>query len=104
MLQDGLKVPGVLDLTGVCRGGLQPGLGNPVAASAQRGLLRTRKVMKKRRSLALPSAASMRDLLTIALIRSVPLLRRSVPGAGILAAERTGAIMNKSELRLVGGV
>ena len=44
----------------------------------------------------------MRDLLTIALIRSVPLLRRSVPGAGILAAERTGAIMNKSELRLFG--
>jgi len=44
----------------------------------------------------------MRDLLTIALIRSVPLLRRNGPFKGILAAERTGAIMNKSELRFVG--
>lgn len=60
--------------------------------------------MEKDRLLMWRRAASMRDLLTIALIRSVPLLRRSVPGTGILAVERTGAIMNKSELRLVGGV
>ena len=46
------------------------------------------------------SAASIRDLPTIAWIRPGMLLRRNGPGAGILAAFRAGAIMDKSGRRL----
>jgi hypothetical protein len=44
----------------------------------------------------------MRDLPTIALIRFALLLRRSGPVPGILAAGRTGAIMDKSGRRYAG--
>ena len=40
--------------------------------------------------------ASTRDLPTIAFFRAGPLLRRNGPVAGILAAHRPGAIMDKS--------
>ena len=41
----------------------------------------------------------MRDLPTIAWVRFVLLLRRSGPVPGILAAGRTGAIVDKSDRR-----
>jgi hypothetical protein len=41
----------------------------------------------------------MRDLPTIAFIRPALLLRRNGPVPGILAADRAGAIMDKSERR-----
>jgi hypothetical protein len=40
--------------------------------------------------------APMRDLSTIAFIRTAALLRRNGPVPGILAAHRSGAIMDKS--------
>jgi hypothetical protein len=40
--------------------------------------------------------APTRDFSTIAFFRAVPLLRRSGPVPGILAAARPGAIMDKS--------
>jgi hypothetical protein len=40
--------------------------------------------------------APMRDLPTIAFFRTAALLRRSEPVPGILAAHRSGAIMDKS--------
>jgi hypothetical protein len=40
--------------------------------------------------------ASMRDLATIAFFRTGVLLRRNGPVPGILAAHRSGAIMDKS--------
>ena len=49
-------------------------------------------------------AAPMRDLPTIAFFRAAALLRRHEPVAGILAARRPGAIMDKSGRRSVATI
>jgi hypothetical protein len=46
----------------------------------------------------------MRDLPTIAWVRSALLLRRNGPVPGILAAGRTGAIVDKSARRYAGDI
>jgi hypothetical protein len=52
----------------------------------------------------LKRAVSMRDFPTIAGFRSARLLRRDGPVPGILAADRTGAIVDKSGRRSDGYV
>src|ERR1700716_1616018 len=69
-----------------------------VVQGVQATELRRRETDRSQRS----RAASIRDLPTIACFRTGSLLRRNGPVPGILAANRSGAMVDKSERRCVG--